>query len=154
MSRPLKLSEAVAIALHSAALMGWAAPGRLAARTISQRFRVSEAHLSKVLQRLARAGVVDSTRGPRGGFSLAKPADETFLVEVYEAIEGPIGAGGCLFQQPLCDGGDCILGDVLVRANRELVEYLRNTSLGDLRHLFDREPQGEGPVVALGRGQG
>ena len=105
----LRISEAASLALHSTVLLA-ANPGKLiSTRDIASMLHVSEAHLSKVLQRLARAGLVRAIRGPKGGFRLVKPANETTLLEVYESIEGTLTPGKCLFESPICEGDACIL---------------------------------------------
>lgn len=149
MPRALKISEAAAIALHSAALIAAAQDKLLSARAIAARFQVSEAHVSKVLQRLVKAGLASSLRGPRGGFGLARPAEEITLLAVYEAIEGPIEPAACLFTTPLCEGDACILGPVMTDVNEILRKSLSGTRLSDLRHLF----AGDAPeLVRLGGG--
>jgi Rrf2 family protein len=94
---------------------------------------VSEAHLSKVLQRLGKQGFVSSTRGPKGGFRLARSADEVCLLDVYEAIDGPVHFTNCLFEQPVCeDHAKCIMGDLLASVDQEVLRYLQRTKLTDL----------------------
>jgi Rrf2 family protein len=99
----------------------------------------SEAHLSKVLQDLARGGLVHSTRGPKGGFSLAKAAEEVSLLEVYEAIEGPIQSGSCvsLHRPSFCLGEKCILGDLVSDITKQFRDYLSGALLGSLAGALD-----------------
>ena len=65
-----------------------------------------------------RAGLLGSRRGPGGGYELARPHTEITLLDVYEALEGPLRRDGCLFGEPVCRRVHCILGN--------LVEHLRN----------------------------
>jgi Rrf2 family protein len=122
--------------LHAMALL--AANGRPANTTteISTRLRASEAHLSKVLQRLAKAGLVASTRGPKGGYSLAKGPGEISLLDVYEAMDGPLAARECLLGEPICAGSQCIFGDLLGSVNAQVRQHLARTTLGDLTGLY------------------
>ena len=94
--------------------------------------KASEAHLSKVMQRLARARIVKSHRGPRGGFALDTGKDDTTLLDVYEAIEGPFSTDYCLFESKVCLGDRCALGGMLERVNKEIKNYLESTRLSDL----------------------
>ena len=137
MSSPLRVSEAASLALHSVVLLAANGQEVLSTREMAQALEVSEAHLSKVLQRLSKEGLVRSIRGPRGGFVLGRPADETTLLEVYEAIEGPLVPSKCLFDTPICSGEKCILGGALESVHRQLREYLGGTKVGELVDVFE-----------------
>lgn len=136
MSSPFRMSEAAALALHAAALLASSPRRPLAARKIARALDASQAHLSKVLQRLAKAGLVTSTRGPAGGFALDRPAGRITLLEVYEAIEGPLGAPDCLFGRAVCAGRDCICGDLLSDVHSRTRRRLAGTRLSKLGHVF------------------
>ncbi len=135
----LKISEAASLGMHSMGLLAADPQRSLSVKAIASTFRVSENHLSKVLQRLAKVGLLSSVRGPKGGFSLARSPEEITLLEVYEATEGPIEPTGCLFGLPLCDGTACILGSVLFEANRNLWEHLSKTTLAQVAPVFLHE---------------
>ena len=110
------------------------------ARDIAKVLSVSEAHLAKVLQRLSRVGLVESTRGPKGGSRLAKPGDEISLLEVYETIEGSFRPSNCLLAARICRGDKCILAGLLKNLNREVMEYLERTKLSDLVDVYEKGP--------------
>ena len=136
MSNALRVSEAASVGMHTMVLLA-ANPGRLmTTREVADTLGVSEAHLSKVLQRLARAGFVRSVRGPRGGFQLADAPDKISLLQVYEAIEGPLEEGNCLLGRPVCDGPNCILGRLLKSVNQEVRQYLAGAKLSELTEVF------------------
>ncbi len=59
-------------------------------RDIAEACGIPSGHLLKILQQLVRAQILSSERGPAGGFVLRKPAKEITLLEIVEAIEGPI----------------------------------------------------------------
>ncbi|MCB2225173.1 MAG: Rrf2 family transcriptional regulator [Desulfarculaceae bacterium] len=140
MQHLLKISEAASLAMHTMGLLA-AEPGRLiSTREMASRLRVSEAHLAKVMQRLGRAGLVRSQRGPKGGFSLLGKAEEITLLEVYEATEGPLREQHCLLGKPMCDG-NCIMGGLLERVGDEVREYFSTTRLSDFKDSFLREAQ-------------
>jgi len=126
------ISEAASLGLHAAVALAGTDGRLVTTRELAERLKASEAHLAKVLQRLARAGVVASTRGPGGGFRLARPADEISLLDVYEAIEGPVRPTSCLFGVPVCGRATCIFGDFLTEFDRRFRTYLRETTLGAL----------------------
>ena len=131
MSEVVTVSEAVSLAFHG---MGLLASGeRKSAKEMAEAVNVSEAHLAKVFQRLVREGLVGSTRGPKGGFELAKRPDEVTLFDIYIAIEGVPKGDYCLLHKEQCPFGRCIFGSLLGNITREFVDYLKNTTLGDLQ---------------------
>ena len=136
MSHVLKISEAASLAMHT---MVWLAsnPGHQSTRKISQILNVSQNHLSKVMQRLVKAGLVESKRGPVGGFTLAVPAEEITLLEVYEIIEGPLKIHNCLFDQRICNSKDCILGELLGSISEQLREYLAKKRLNEFHNTIN-----------------
>lgn len=64
--------------------------GAVLASRISKQYNIPLEYLLKILQQLVRANVLRSKRGPRGGFFLAKPAENISLLEIIEAVDGPI----------------------------------------------------------------
>ena len=125
----LRLTDAAALAFHAMVLIAQRPKALVSTGEIASTLGASEAHLSKVLQRLTRAGLLQSTRGPKGGFALARPAGRISLLQVYEAIEGPFRPTSCLLGHPVCAGRSCIFGNLLTNINREVHEYLSNTKL-------------------------
>ncbi len=136
MANLLKISEAASLALHTMVYLAANHRRLLTTHEIGEVLHVSEAHLAKVLQRLAKVGLVDSTRGPRGGFCLGRPAADISLLEVYETIDGPLGDSVCLLGTPICTGEECILGGLLETVNRQVGEYLASTTLADLTGVY------------------
>jgi Rrf2 family protein len=135
MATMLKISEAASLALHTMALLATSQGTTRATWEIAKTLRVSEAHLAKVLQRLGRAGLVKSQRGPGGGFSLGRAPESISLLEVYEATEGPLDPPGCLLGRPACNG-TCILGGLLDQVAAEIRTYFAQTRLSDLNSQF------------------
>jgi Rrf2 family protein len=124
-----RISNAASLALHTMVLLAATPDEVVSNRDIAGSLNASEAHLSKVLQRLTKAGLVKSLRGPHGGFKLAKAAAEITLLDIYEAIEGPLISSNCLLASPVCIGNKCILGSLLKTMNSKLREQLAGTHL-------------------------
>ncbi len=139
MATLLKISEAASLALHTMVYLAANDRRLVTTHQIGEALQVSEAHLSKVLQRLAKVGLVDSTRGPGGGFKLAKPGEQISLLEVYEAIEGPLAPTNCLLSTPICSGEKCILGGLLEDINKRVKEYFAETRLDELTNVYQCE---------------
>lgn len=136
MANVLRISEAATLALHTLALLA-ARPGEiLSTHKIATRLEASEAHLAKVLQRLARMGLVRSIRGARGGFVLGKEPAEVTLLEAYEAIDGPLRPSTCLMGHKVCRDRGCILGNLLEEINHDVKQHLSGQRLSDLIHVF------------------
>jgi len=118
--------------LHTMVVLAKSDDRRLTNQQIAETLQASSHHLAKVMQRLAKVPLVDSIRGPQGGFRLAFPAEEITLLEIYETIEGPLDEGGCLLENPICSGAPCILGAAVVKLHRQFKDYLENTTLAEL----------------------
>ena len=132
MSSVLKISEAAILALHSMAFLASNSDRLSSTREIAAKLRVSEAHLSKVLQRLSKVGLVKAIRGPKGGFSLGKASDEISLLDVYESIDGKFESANCLFGDPIYSVDECILGGLVKSINEQIKGYLTETKLSQL----------------------
>jgi Rrf2 family protein len=86
--------------------------------------------LSKVLQRLVRAGMVRSQRGSGGGFALAIPAARVSLLDVVQAIEGPIRLNQCLIEGPTCERKSwCPAHQVWIETQEAVVTILGAASM-------------------------
>jgi Rrf2 family protein len=137
MSGVVHISEAANLALHTMILLAADPERPLRVNCATKVLPVSENHLAKVLQRLAHVGLVRSTRGPHGGFTLARSPKQTTLLEVWEAIEGPLAPHGCLLGKPKC-GGSCVLGDFIEKTNEAFRKKLARTRLSDVAGSFER----------------
>lgn len=62
----------------------------IVSQTIAEEYDIPLEYLLKILQQLVRSNVLRSKRGPRGGFSLARPADKISMLQIIEAVEGPM----------------------------------------------------------------
>ncbi|MBW1880922.1 MAG: Rrf2 family transcriptional regulator [Deltaproteobacteria bacterium] len=93
---------------------------------------VSATHLSKVLGRLAAAGFLTSMRGAKGGFALASAPESYTVLEIVEAIDGPLPESTCMLGQPICSKETC----AFTRLHEEVIALIRvhlgTTSLADL----------------------
>ena len=64
--------------------------GIILSQTISKEYNIPLEYLLKILQQLVRANILRSKRGPRGGFVLSKPASKISMLEIIEAVDGPL----------------------------------------------------------------
>ncbi len=132
MGNMLKLSEGASLGLHAMALIAKNDGAKMKAEYIARELDGSANHLSKVMQRLVRAGLAKSVRGPAGGFQLARPAEEITLLEIYVAIEGEFHSAECMLSKKICDGDLCICGDVLRNINKIFYDHFNSKKLSQL----------------------
>jgi Rrf2 family protein len=128
----LKISDSASMAIHAMVHIAVASSDKRHSVTeIAANQGVSKSQLSKVMLRLAQVGLLASSRGPHGGFVLGRPADRTVLLEIYEAIDGPLGKSRCL-RGDHCRLDDCALSDLFHRVQEEVRQSLTSTRLSDL----------------------
>jgi len=98
-------------------------------RQIAKEQRIPSSFLAKIISQLAVAGLVQTTRGAHGGVALAKAPKEITLLEVVEAIDGPILLNECVSHAEHCYfGKDCQLRGIWCETQNALVERLRETN--------------------------
>ncbi|HPT41038.1 MAG TPA: Rrf2 family transcriptional regulator [Candidatus Gastranaerophilaceae bacterium] len=131
MQSVLKISEAASIGLHAMTYIAFHSNEPACTKDIAINFNVSVNHLSKVLQRLVKAGLLHSVKGPLGGFELTKKCEEITFLEIYEAIDGKLNEGCCLFGKKACGADKCIMGDFLNKTNKSVREFFGNKKLSD-----------------------
>jgi len=133
----LKISDAASLAIHAMALLSTRdAPVRVP--LLAEALAASEAHLGKVMQRLGRAGLLNSVRGPKGGYQLAVPADQLMLLTILEVMDGPVPEVACLLKKPKCsDPCPCVLRSLSTKVNQLVREVFGSTSLSDVGICVD-----------------
>jgi Rrf2 family protein len=102
---------------------------RAATSTVAQEQHIPPSFLAKIISQLSIAGLLHTSRGARGGVTLARPAEDITLLEVVEAIDGPIALNECVTDQEACSfGNECPLRPVWCEAQDELVSRLKATN--------------------------
>jgi Rrf2 family protein len=137
MNTALRISEATSLAFHTMAVLTAEPERRHSTKELAKILSVSEAHLAKVMQRLAKQGLVESARGPGGGFRPGVNVDDVTLLEIFEAIEGPFRPSNCLLGGVLCGGRKCIFGELIKSVNEKVLTYLSETRLGELADVYE-----------------
>jgi Rrf2 family protein len=128
MSKIFALSEASSIAIHSMVLIARSGEGINAVK-IAEFTGFSKNHIAKVLQRLVKSDLLKSVRGPSGGFTMKKdPADLT-LLDIYQAIEGPIEVSDCPLAYEVCNFDRCLMGNVINKLTGEFKKFLQDQTL-------------------------
>jgi Rrf2 family protein len=121
---------AVRVLIHLAGLPEGA---RVRQSELSRATDVSGHFLSKVLQQLVRSRLIQSQRGSGGGFVLAVPAAGVSLLDVVEAIEGPVRLNQCIEEGPSCERKSwCPAHQVWAEAQAAIVNVLGGASMASL----------------------
>jgi Rrf2 family protein len=104
---------------------------RAATSQIAQEQQIPPSFLAKIVSQLSVAGLLQTSRGARGGVSLARTPENITLLEVVEAIDGPILLNECVAGNGVCTfGDDCPMRPVWCDAQAELVQRLKHTNFG------------------------
>ncbi len=105
----------------------------LSAKDIAEAYHIPPQLLAKILQRLAKVGILRSHAGMNGGYSLLKSAREISAFEVIHAIDGPLFITSCGPSHSGCDLTDsCTIKEPLARVNDSISGLLRSISIADL----------------------
>ena len=106
---------------------------RAATSAVAQEQNIPPSFLAKIISQLSIAGLLHTSRGARGGVTLAREPKEITLLEVVEAIDGPIQLNECVGENSSCAfDHECPLRPVWCDAQDELVNRLRNTNFEQL----------------------
>lgn len=112
-------------------------PGYFAsAREIAKKYNIPAEIMAKIMQKMAKEGLVMSCQGSRGGYALARPPAKISVAEIVQSIEGPIGIVDCA-TDPDCDcvqlhTGVCNIKDPFTQIQSKFMGFLRALSLADL----------------------
>jgi Rrf2 family protein len=102
---------------------------RAATSQIAEEQHIPPSFLAKIISQLSIAGLIHTSRGARGGVSLARSSDEISILEVVEAIDGPISLNECTESPSSCPfGEDCPLRPLWCETQSELVKKMRKTT--------------------------
>ena len=127
----LNISEGAFLAMHSLAMIARKQPERLNVKVLAEELNASQAHLAKVFQKLGKAGIVKSVRGPAGGFILDKPAEEISFLDIYEIMDGKISLGTCPLGKGHCAFDICIFNDDFNRLSNDIYQTYKKIKLSD-----------------------
>ena len=128
----LRLSKKADYALIAMAHLALNA-GSVSAREIAENYEIPTELMAKVLQRLARRGLLASQQGARGGYSLARTATGISVADVIQAIDGPVSVTACSAHADRCGQfAKCNVRDPLWRISDIIVSALSKTTVSEL----------------------
>ena len=108
--------------------------GPVALAAISARQQISLSYLEQLFGKLRRHELVESTRGPGGGYSLGRKSEDITVADIIVAVDEPIDATGCGGKENCMgdDTGRCITHDLWTALNNKMIEYLDSVTLRKL----------------------
>ncbi|MGA2613413.1 MAG: Rrf2 family transcriptional regulator [Spirochaetia bacterium] len=138
----MQFGTSIEYAIHGLVFMAGGASATVLVGDIAKGIKVPESYLRKVLQLLARAGLVASHRGAKGGFSLARDASRITLRDVVEAVDGSLPTWCCVKEKKRCSETPCPVSAAFETAREKMAESLAQTSIGDLVPRIARRADG------------
>ena len=117
------------VAMHGSS-DGARGPVTLAA--VSERQKISLSYLEQLFGKLRRAGLVESVRGPGGGYNLARAAGEVSVADIILAVDEPIDATQCGGRENCKDDRRCMTHELWASLNAHIFSFLRSVTLAQL----------------------
>jgi Rrf2 family iron-sulfur cluster assembly transcriptional regulator len=99
---------------------------------ISQRQKISLSYLEQLFGKLRRHELVESTRGPGGGYTLARPMRDVSVADIIFAVDEPLDATSCGGKENCHDDGPCMTHELWSNLNKKMIEFLDGVSLQQL----------------------
>src|SRR5580700_5732337 len=119
--------------------------GACSAKDVAECYGIPQEALAKILQRLAKAGLLHSQHGINGGYTLARDPGTITAFEVIRAIDGPLFITSCVTVRGECDQTDrCSIRGPLRRVNESIEQVLRRISISEMKE----EPQSSQEIEA------
>ena len=131
-------------AMIDVAMHGEHGPVTLSA--VSERQKISLSYLEQLFGKLRRHGLVESVRGPGGGYNLARAAEAVSVADVILAVDEPIDATQCGGLENCLDDHRCMTHELWSGLNAHIFAYLRSVTLAELVRQQESRARGE-PVV-------
>jgi Rrf2 family iron-sulfur cluster assembly transcriptional regulator len=99
---------------------------------ISQRQKISLSYLEQLFGKLRRHELVESTRGPGGGYTLARPMREVSVADIIFAVDEPLDATNCAGKENCHEDGPCMTHELWSNLNKKMIEFLDGVTLQEL----------------------
>jgi Rrf2 family protein len=127
-----------------------ASMGSRSAKDVSDAYGIPPEALAKILQRLAKAGLLQSQHGTNGGYTLARPAHTISAFEVIQAIDGPLFITSCVTTRGECDQSDrCNIREPLRKVNESIEAVLKRIKVSHMREEPEEAGGSTGKPVEL-----
>ena len=128
----MKVSPAAEFAMRGMIVLAQShGNGPLNLATVCAKRGLSKEYLAKLFALLARANLLTAIRGKHGGYILSREPKQINVLEIIEAIEGPLALNFCQHEPPKCDQPDCVLRPVWADLQQTMRQKLKAITLGD-----------------------
>lgn len=131
----VSLPDPLILGLHALVYLALAKGECMSTHQLAAAIGTTEPHLSKVLQRLNRGGLIKSVRGPGGGYKLDCAPASTPLHPIFELLGGPFEPKGCGLDG--CKKEGCFIGGMMDELTLAFLRYLDSRTLADLIHYYE-----------------
>src|ERR1700687_2446198 len=112
------------------------AEGSRSAKDVADAYGIPPEALAKILQRLAKSGLLQSQHGTNGGYTLARAAHTISAFEVIQAIDGPLFITSCITVRGECDQTDrCTIREPLRKVNESIEQVLKRIKISHMREV-------------------
>jgi Rrf2 family iron-sulfur cluster assembly transcriptional regulator len=138
-------------AMIDVAMHGTNGPVTLAA--VSERQRISLSYLEQLFGKLRRHGLVDSVRGPGGGYNLARGAEAVSVADVIVAVDEPIDQTQCGGRENCLDDRRCMTHELWAALNSHIFSFLSSVTLADLVRQQQQPKNGDVAILQDHRNQ-
>ncbi len=111
--------------------------GIASTKRIAEEYNIPVELLAKILQRLARNGLIIGQNGPKGGYIMSRALSKISIGDVVQAIEGPIGIVSCYHDEsaPCMQISKCTVRSPIKKIQENIVQYLNSITLDEMNHL-------------------
>lgn len=121
---------------------------------ISERQKISLSYLEQLFGKLRRYSLVDSVRGPGGGYCLARPGAEITVADIVRAVDEQLDATQCGGKENCKDEERCMTHELWATLNLKMYEYLSSVTLSDLADMQMKKMGGDVSVLKDARRYG
>jgi Rrf2 family protein len=107
--------------------------GPVSLQVLAREQSIPERYLAKIIQDLRRSGIIRSVRGAHGGYSLSRAPEEITLLDIWEALEGPVCPVECLDEPEICEQeAECVTRPVWGKVRDAITDVLGAEDLAEL----------------------
>ncbi len=114
---------------------------------ISERQKISLSYLEQLFGKLRRSKIVESVRGPGGGYYLARPAERITIAEIIMAVDEPLDATSCGGKGNCHDDRQCLTHELWMGLNEKIYDYLNSVTLRQLVDSQSRTDSGAATIA-------